>query len=209
LANSIRHLLLAAAACAAIAACSDSKPPASAPGAAAPASSAPGVASTTSSGSTSASADAYDKAATGAGFSVGQMMSTHVVYVFFDPQCPHCSALWQASKPILGQVRMVWIPVTLLNPKSVKQGAALLASKDVVPAMDAHEASITAGGGGMEPPADVSADLQEKVRSNTKLMTDLGGDSVPFLVFKSPTTGKPETFAGALPTPQLKQLLGI
>lgn len=208
--NSVRHLLLAAAACAVISACSDSKPPpAGAPGAATTASSAPGVASTTSSGSTSASADAYDRAATGAGFTVGQMMSTHVVYVFFDPQCPHCSALWQASKPILGQVRMVWIPVTLLNPKSVKQGAVLLASKDVVPAMDAHEASISAGGGGIEPPANVPADLEEKVRANTKLMTGLGGDSVPFLVFKSPATGKPETFAGALPTASLKQLLGI
>lgn len=201
MANSVKHLLIAAAACAAISACSDSKPP---PGGAsrpsAPASGAPAVA---------ASADAYERAATGTGFAVGQMMSTQVVYVFFDTQCPHCGALWQASKPILGQVRMVWMPVTLLNPKSIKQGAALLASKDVVPVMDAHERSVSAGGGGMEPPANVNVDLEQKVRSNTKLMTELGGDSVPFLVFKNPARGKPETFAGALPTAQLKQLLGL
>jgi len=97
-----------------------------------------------------------------------------------------------------------------LGPKLVpSEGAALLASKDVVPVMDAHERSISAGGGGMEPPANVNVDLEEKVRSNTKLMTALGGDSVPFLVFKNPAGGKPETFAGALPTAQLKQLLGL
>ena len=42
------------------------------------------------------------------GFTVGSPMSARTVYVFFDPQCPHCAALWEAAKPLKppGQVRL-------------------------------------------------------------------------------------------------------
>ena len=59
-----------------------------------------------------------------AGFTVGPMMVAKTVYVFFDPQCPHCGRLWEASKPIADKLRMVWIPVAILNQNSAPQGTA-------------------------------------------------------------------------------------
>ncbi|MDO9195767.1 MAG: DsbC family protein, partial [Rhodoferax sp.] len=54
-------------------------------------------------------------ASQGKGFTVGSMMSAHAVYVLFDPQCPHCGHLWEASVPLHSKVKFVWIPVAIMN----------------------------------------------------------------------------------------------
>lgn len=156
-----------------------------------------------------ASGDALEIAAKGAGFNAGSMMATRQIYVFFDPQCPHCGHLWEATRPLAAQLRMVWIPVGFIAPRSTLQGAALLAASDPVAAMDLHEKSLLAQNGGLIPPDNLPADLQDKVRANTKLWQQLGGESVPFTVFKNPATGQPGKFAGALDTESLKRLIGI
>ena len=99
-----------------------------------------------------ASDNIFDTAAKGSGFTVGNMMAARQIYVFFDPQCPHCGHLWNAAKPLMNQVRMVWLPVGFIAPRSTTQGAALLASTDPVAAMSAHEQSLLAQQGGMTPP---------------------------------------------------------
>lgn len=155
------------------------------------------------------SGNIYDAAAKGSGFTVGNIMAVRQIYVFFDPQCPHCGHLWQAAKPLANQVKMVWMPVGFIGPKSTPQGAALLAAGDPGAAMDAHEKSLLAQQGGLIPPADLPADLAEKVKANTKLWSSLGGEAVPFVVFKNPASGEPAKFAGALDTEGLKKLLGL
>jgi thiol:disulfide interchange protein DsbG len=157
-----------------------------------------------------AASDVYEVvAAKSVGFSIGSMMATRVVYVMFDPQCPHCGRLWRTSKPLLGQIRMVWAPVRFAGEISERQGATLLASKDPVTDMDAHERSLDAKRGGLVPPAEIAPEHLAKVKTNTELMSQIGADTVPFLVFKNPTTGQPASFAGALDTEDLRKLLGL
>lgn len=154
-------------------------------------------------------ANAYDAAAKGAGFTVGSLMATRQIYVFFDPQCPHCGHLWEAAKPLTNQLRMVWIPVGFISARSTTQGAALLAASDPMTAMSAHEQSLLAQKGGMIPPDNLPAELTDKVKANTKLWQQLGGESVPMVIFKNPATGEAGKFAGALDTQGLKRLVGI
>ena len=156
-----------------------------------------------------ASDNIFDTAAKGTGFTVGNMMAARQIYVFFDPQCPHCGHLWNAAKPLMNQVRMVWLPVGFIAPRSTTQGAALLAATDPVAAMSAHEQSLLAQQGGMTPPDNLPAELTDKVKANTKLWQQIGGESVPTIVFKSPANGQPGKFAGALDTEGLKKLIGI
>ena len=59
------------------------------------------------------------------------MMAVRHIYVFFDPQCPHCGHLWEAAKPLANQVKMTWIPVGFIGAKSTPQGAALLVAMGV------------------------------------------------------------------------------
>lgn len=141
------------------------------------------------------------------GFSAGSAMSARVVYVFFDPQCPHCSALWRAAQPLTAQARFVWIPVQLLNDTSRSQGAALLAAADPVVAMNAHEASMVAGTGGI---ASAGGEAQlAAVAKNTALFNRLGFASIPTIVGSHAQTGALVTQEGTLPTAALANLLGL
>ena len=69
-----------------------------------------------------------DVAAKTKGFTVGAMMSANTVYVLFDPQCPHCGHLWNASKPLLAKAKFVWAPVAIINGNSAPQCAALMSA---------------------------------------------------------------------------------
>jgi thiol:disulfide interchange protein DsbG len=147
-------------------------------------------------------------AAEAKGFSVGSAMSARTVYVFFDAQCPHCTALWEAAKPLKPQARFVWIPVGLLNASSTAQGATLLAAKDPVAAMDEHEASMRAQGGGISAGSDIDAQKAD-VASNTALLTRLGFGSIPTIIGNHAETGALVTQEGAMPTAALAGLLGL
>jgi len=157
-----------------------------------------------------ASASSYDTvAANGKGFTVGAMMSAQTVYVLFEPQCPHCGRLWQASVPLHSQVKFVWIPVAFSAGKSVAQATALLSAANPLDAMNAHEQSLLAGQGGIAEAPSVPDDMANAIKANTQLLTSLGVDSVPFLVAKHRKNGQVVTQNGALDTVALATLLGI
>lgn len=152
----------------------------------------------------------YDKvAATGKGFSVGAMMSAQAVYVLFDPQCPHCGHLWQASLPLHDKVKFVWVPIAFNSGKSLSQAAALLASANPLEAMSAHEQSLLAGTGGMAASSSPPDDLVQAVKNNTQLLNSLGVDSVPFILAKNRRNGEIVSNSGAMDTGALAKLLGV
>ncbi len=152
---------------------------------------------------------AYDKAATGSGFAVGQAMAARSALVFFDPQCPHCAALWTAARPLLDRVRMVWMPVAFINPSSAPQGALLLAAADPMATMDRHEAALAEGKGGLPVDGSVAPELLARIQANTALWQDVGSGSVPHMVWRAGADGPWGSHAGGLGTPALMQLLGL
>ena len=145
----------------------------------------------------------------GKGFTAGALMSAQTVYVLFDAQCPHCGALWNASLPLQKKVKFVWIPVSLMNPKSTLQGAALLTAANPVELMNTHEAALLAGTGGMIADANPTAESQAAIKSNTQLFNSLGATSVPYIVAKKAGSGAVVTNSGALQTPALAAFLGV
>ena len=152
----------------------------------------------------------YDTVASqGKGFTAGALMSTQIAYVLFDPQCPHCGALWNASLPLQSKMKFVWVPVSLMNSKSTPQGAALLTSANPVQAMTAHETALLAGGSGMSAPSSMTPESEAAIKSNTLLFNSLGATSVPFIVAKNARTGEVVTNSGALQTAALATFLGV
>lgn len=141
------------------------------------------------------------------GITVGSPMSARTVYVFFDPQCPHCAALWQSAKPLKSQAKFVWIPIRLLNNTSLVQGAAMLAAKDPVAAMDEHETAILANQKG-DVPGDGEAQ-KETVSKNTALFNRFGFQSVPSIVAQHAQSGALISHEGSLQTADLAGLLGL
>jgi thiol:disulfide interchange protein DsbG len=157
-----------------------------------------------------AQGQAYDAVAASAkGFTAGALMGANPVYVLFDPQCPHCSHLWEASLPLHSKVKFIWTPVSLLGAKSLPQGAALLQAANPVEAMTLHEKSLLAGQGGMAASASIPAEIEDAIKANTRLLDSLGASSVPYIVAKNTQTGQVVTRAGAMDTQALAQLLGV
>lgn len=142
------------------------------------------------------------------GFNVGAPMSARTVYVFFDSQCPHCTELWEAAKPLNNKAKFVWIPVGLINPSSTAQGATLLAASDPAAAMEVHETSMRARQGGISAGGNIEAQ-KAIVTKNTELMTRFGFGSVPTLVAKHALTGELVTQEGASSTAALAKFLGL
>jgi thiol:disulfide interchange protein DsbG len=161
-------------------------------------------------GATLSPVDAYAKvAAEGKGFTVGALMAANAVYVMFDPQCPHCGHLWQASQPLLNKVKFVWVPVSFINGKSAPQGAALLSAANPVELMNAHESSLLAGTGGIALPSDVPATLEATIKTNTQLLNSFGVASVPYVLAKNLKTGEVVSNAGAMETAKLAEFVGL
>jgi thiol:disulfide interchange protein DsbG len=154
--------------------------------------------------------NSYDAVATtGKGFAVGALMSAQTVYVLFDPQCPHCGHLWQASIPLHNKVKFVWVPIAFNTGKSLSQAVALLSAVNPLETMSAHEQSLLAGTGGIDASSSLPPDLEQSVKNNTQLLNSLGVESVPFLVAKNRKTGAVVSNTGAMDTGPLAQLLGI
>jgi len=151
----------------------------------------------------------FDAAVRGTGFTVGQPMAARSVQVFFDPQCPHCATLWVAARPLHDRIRMVWMPVAFISPKSAPQGALMLGAQDPAALMNTHETLLASGQGGLAVPGAGDPDLLSKVRSNTDLWRTLDGSSVPFMVYRAGPEGPYGTQSGGMPTAQLAQLLGL
>ncbi len=148
-------------------------------------------------------------ASEGKGFTVGSIMSATVVYVFFDPQCPHCGHLWNAAIPLQKKVKFVWMPVGLISPTSSAQGATLLTAADPVQAMTEHEKSLLAGSGGIGSGSSVTDEAKQSVASNTKLFNNLGLEGVPFTIVKNARTGQMVSRGGSMETPALAELIGV
>jgi thiol:disulfide interchange protein DsbG len=135
-------------------------------------------------------------------------MAARTVYVFFDPQCPHCAVLWQSAKPLKSQAKFVWIPVGLIGQTSIAQGATILGAKDPIVAMEENESSVLAKRGGISAGGDIDA-LKPAIEKNTALLTRFGFESVPTIVALNAQTGALVTKEGSLPTPELAALLGL
>jgi thiol:disulfide interchange protein DsbG len=151
---------------------------------------------------------AYQAASVGSGFTVGPIVAANTIYVLFDPQCPHCAELWTASQPLIGKLKMVWMPVAFLHHSSAPQGALLLSASNPAATMSEHEALLSSRKGGLPVPAEVDAGLIAKVKANTELLQKLGVDSVPFIVYRNRKTGAYGSHAGSVSTEQLLQMVG-
>lgn len=145
----------------------------------------------------------------GSGFSVGAANAQQTVYVFFDPQCPHCAHLWLASQPLLANVRFVWMPVGVLAPASAPQGATILGAPDPVKAMMENEQSIADNTDGISADRKAVSQYEAKVEANSNLFLRVRGkdDGVPFIIAKVGNTLKMKS--GALPTDELKKFLEL
>ncbi|TAM10575.1 MAG: thiol:disulfide interchange protein DsbG [Nevskiaceae bacterium] len=124
----------------------------------------------------------------------GDTKATHVIYVFVDTRCPYCHEFWKQSQPLLakGGVQVRNILVGVIKPESLPEAANILDAKDPAAAWQANEAGFRSN---PTPATNASAAATEKVRANTRLMTELGFRGTPSIIWKD-VAGKIHTLQG-------------
>jgi thiol:disulfide interchange protein DsbG len=153
--------------------------------------------------------EAYQKAAKAHGFATGPVMASQTIYVFFDPACPHCAQLWMNAKPLVKKLRIVWIPVGWLRPKSIEVGAAILAAPTPAVAMEEHESKMLARTGALAVPENLPEDAKAKVKANTELFLSLRTESVPLTLYRNGKTGAHGRTEGAISADEISNLVGL
>lgn len=141
-------------------------------------------------------------------FEVGSMMAATQINVFFDPQCPHCGMLWNEIKPLLSKARFRWIPVALMNKKSMGQGAAILMASDPAKAMEAHELLLLDKKGGLDAVAP-TPELEAAITVNSELLRRLGVQSIPHIMGTNASTGVEVVIPGGMAAQGIAAKFGI
>jgi thiol:disulfide interchange protein DsbG len=141
------------------------------------------------------------------GFDVGNLTSARRVFVFFDPQCPHCGMFWNETKALAKDARFTWVPVSLLNRASLTQGTAILGAQSPSAAMDEHEKKLLAGLGGLTAP-NADPRFKDVIERNTRLLESFGASGVPYVLGVNTDTGKVFAESRGMPAAKLASQLG-
>ena len=103
---------------------------------------------------------------------VGARKPAHILYMFLDPRCPYCNALWQqiaAAKRADLQVR--YLLVAVIADDSRDQAAAILEAPRPAAALAEHENRFDQGGLAAHAPRHAATG--ETIAANEQLMSDL------------------------------------
>lgn len=140
----------------------------------------------------------------------GSPNAKHVIYAIGDPNCSACHKFYSDTRSYVdnGDLAIRWILVGFLRPSSPGMSMAIMNAKDPAALLKQNESQFnsTKEQGGIQPLANPSADLKAKFDGNMKFMSDHQFTVTPVILFKD-NQGKAHTAMGAVPEPQLKQLV--
>lgn len=110
----------------------------------------------------------------------------HILYVFFDPNCPYCHKLYERLRSRVGQneLQVRWIPVGILFTTSLGKAAALLEAQDPLLAFRQNEEKFTHTEHGAASETFASAATEKKLKQNSQLLQQIGGQSVPTILYR-------------------------
>jgi len=137
--------------------------------------------------------------------------STHVMYVFFDPNCPYCHKVFEMLRPQVqrGEVELRWVVVGKLMATSTGKAAAMLEAKDPTEALYRNERGFsqeTGSFGGIEEEPAPREETLRRLNTNLALLNRSGFDAVPALLFRT-KDGKADIIRGAPPAAFLEKLV--
>ena len=137
--------------------------------------------------------------------------STHVVYVFFDPNCPYCHKVYTGLRAAVerGAIEMRWIPIGILTTTSLGKAATMLESKDPTEALHRNErlfSTETGSLGGIEEEPVPRPETVKRLERNHALLSRSGRDFVPSLLYLD-KAGQAHFIAGAPPQATLDRIV--
>jgi thiol:disulfide interchange protein DsbG len=137
--------------------------------------------------------------------------SAHVMYVFFDPNCPYCRRVYENLRPQVefGEVELRWIPVGILMTTSLGKAAAMLEAKNPADALHRNEerfSTDTGAFGGVEEEPVPRDDTLRRLALNLALLRRSGRDAVPSLLYRD-KRGQAHFLIGSRPAETLEKMV--
>ncbi len=142
---------------------------------------------------------------------VAEGKGPHIIYIFFDPNCPACNQLHHTFRPWVekGEIELRWIPVGTLMTTSQGKAAAILEAKDRLAALTENETKFsreTGFGGIAEEPLPKEATLKQ-LETNERLLKHTRNMAVPTMVFRD-KQNRASFVQGSPPAGPLSQIVG-
>jgi len=143
---------------------------------------------------------------------VAEGKGEHVIYIFFDPNCPYCHKLYDALRPLVAKqdLQLRWIPVGMLTDTSQGKAATILQADNPLDALRSNEDNFdfndSGPGGGITPAAEIADQTRLDLIANLALLQEQNLFAVPVVVFQA-TDGQGFMFHGAPPDSTLRKLL--
>ena len=138
---------------------------------------------------------------------IAEGKSPHIIYVFFDPNCPYCHKLFVSARPWVnqGKLELRWIPTGTLMTTSHGKAVAMLGAEDPLKTFYQNEEHYSrSGGGGVD--EDLSTpDIEKKLKANEALLARTGFGAVPLMLYRN-TKGLAMLVQGAPPKDRLTRL---
>jgi thiol:disulfide interchange protein DsbG len=108
-----------------------------------------------------------------------------VVYMFTDPFCPYCNAIWRASRPYYDEgLQIRHVLVGIIKAQSMDRAAAILAADDPAAAFRAHQEAYD-GAGSPDNLGEPGKRSRSRVQINNQLMRDLGLGGTPAVFYRT------------------------
>ena len=136
-------------------------------------------------------------------------MTNPSVFVFFDPNCPHCAKLWdaQVGGSKFNQTPAVWIPVSYLGETALGKSAALL-RENTTASLGANFTGFNyeTRQGAIATVTPTDKELKQ-IGQAKSVWLKLGG-ATPLIVFRG-QTGDAQLFLGLPSDAKLKEVVSL
>lgn len=139
---------------------------------------------------------------------ISEGKSPHVVYIFFDPNCPFCHKLYLSTRAWVqqGKLELRWIPTGILMTTSRGKAIAMLGADDPLQAFYQNEEHYSRSSGGGVDEDLTTPELEKKLQANESLLARTGLGAVPLMLYKN-DRGEAMLVQGAPPKDRLAALL--
>lgn len=138
----------------------------------------------------------------------------HIVYMFFDPNCPYCHRVYDSFQKIrkdMPDLQFRWVPVGMLTASSEGKAAAIIQAKDPLKAFHESESNYgfldSGNGGGIAPAKHITDHSKSLLIENLSILQGDNQAGIPIILFQA-DDGLPFFFSGARPEAQLRAILG-
>ena len=110
------------------------------------------------------------------------------LWVFFDPNCPHCHTIWKTTRSFIesGELKVNWMPVAFLSNTSAGKVARFWQAEDQIATFNESESKFDQGGAEPVRSSDIEPETREMLQKNLDYMTDFGSNGTPTIVYKTP-----------------------